>query len=121
MKTERTSNLPLFHTHVIGSLPRPRLVLDLIARRDEMDSTEYKRAMDAMVMFAIQLQEQAGLDVISDGEWRRTQYIQEYLNRVGGFDKCRLCRGCTVPGSEYRSCDQIRASQPVPDCDPLLA
>jgi len=54
-----------------------------------MDAAEYKRAMDAMVMFAIQLQEQAGLDVISDGEWRRTQYIQEYLNRVGGFDKCR--------------------------------
>ena len=89
MKTERTSSLPLFHTHPIGSLPRPKVVLDLIARRDEMDAADYQRAMDSMVLFAIQIQEQAGLDVISDGEWRRTQYIQEYLNRVGGFEKCR--------------------------------
>jgi 5-methyltetrahydropteroyltriglutamate--homocysteine methyltransferase len=35
------------------------------------------------------LQEQAGIDVISDGEWRRTHYIGEFLSRVGGFEKCR--------------------------------
>ena len=42
-----------------------------------------------MVLFAIRLQEQAGLDVVSDGEWRRSHYIREFLDRVGGFERCR--------------------------------
>jgi len=36
MRTERTSRLPLFYTHVIGSLPRPQAVRDLLAQRAEM-------------------------------------------------------------------------------------
>jgi 5-methyltetrahydropteroyltriglutamate--homocysteine methyltransferase len=42
--------------------------------------------MDDMVRFAIRLQEEAGLDVISDGEWRRVQYVDEFLDRIGGFE-----------------------------------
>src|SRR5262245_31664274 len=48
-----------------------------------------RRVLDDLVRFAIRLQEQAGLDVVSDGEWRRTQYIREFLGRVGGFERCR--------------------------------
>ena len=36
MKTDRTRKLPPFFTQVIGSLPRPKLVLDLLARQAEM-------------------------------------------------------------------------------------
>ena len=70
MRTDRTKALPPFFTQVIGSLPRPKLVRDLVDRRDSMPVDEYNRVMDDMVIFAIRLQEQAGLDVISDGEWR---------------------------------------------------
>ncbi len=70
MQTERTKKLPRFYTHVIGSLPRPKLVRDLLARRSETPRERFVQVMDEMVMFAIRLQEQAGLDVISDGEWR---------------------------------------------------
>jgi len=89
MKTERTARLPLFHTHVIGSLPRPGMVLDLLDRRDTMPAGDFKAVMDDLVAFAIRLQEQAGLDVVSDGEWRRVQYINEFLHRIGGFEKSR--------------------------------
>ncbi|GMU20388.1 MAG: hypothetical protein AMXMBFR13_04850 [Phycisphaerae bacterium] len=89
MKTARTSRLPLFYTHGIGSLPRPKLVLDLLAHRDQMNPDRFNAIMDEMVTFAIRLQEQAGLDVVSDGEWRRVQYIREFLQRIGGFEKCR--------------------------------
>ncbi len=84
MKTARIAQLPAVYTHGIGSLPRPQMVRDLLARpgRDP-------HALDDCVRFAIRLQEQAGLDVISDGEWRRTQYIREFLTRVGGFERCR--------------------------------
>ena len=86
MKTPRTIQLPRFYTHGIGSLPRPRFVRDLLAKRGQED---VQRELDDCVRFAIRLQEQAGLDVVSDGEWRRSQYIREFLERVGGFERCR--------------------------------
>ena len=89
MKTERTKKLPPFFTQVIGSLPRPKMVLDLINSRDRINSERFKKVMDEAVIFAIRLQEQAGVDVISDGEWRRVHYIKEFLNRVGGFKPVR--------------------------------
>ena len=89
MKTERTTTLPPFHTQTIGSLPRPQVVRDLIAKKDQMSSDRYQDSMATMVRFAIRLQEEAGLDVITDGEWRRTHYIHELFDRVGGFEQCR--------------------------------
>lgn len=89
MKTARTLQLPQFYTHGIGSLPRPQVVRDLLASKGDMSSDAFARTLDDLVVFAIRVQEQAGLDVISDGEWRRSQYIREFLDRVGGFERCR--------------------------------
>lgn len=89
MKTPRTAKLPLFYTHPIGSLPRPQMVVDLLLKRAEVSPERFARVMDEYVTFAIRLQEQAGLDVVSDGEWRRIQYIREFLHRIGGFEKVR--------------------------------
>jgi 5-methyltetrahydropteroyltriglutamate--homocysteine methyltransferase len=89
MKTDRTKQLPLLYTHGIGSLPRPQVVRDLSARKREMSADAFSHTLDDLVVFAIRLKEQAGLDVISDGEWRRSQYIREFLDRVGGFERCR--------------------------------
>src|SRR5262245_19894647 len=89
MITDRTSQLPPFFTQVIGSLPRPKVVQDLLAQRASMPQPRFKQLLDEVVVFAIRLQEQAGIDVISDGEWRRTHYIGEFLSRIGGFEKFR--------------------------------
>ncbi len=86
MKTDRTRKLPLFYTHVIGSLPRPLLVLDVLERGSRAE------IMDELVLFAIRLQEEAGLEVVSDGEWRRRHYTDEFLLRVGGFTRVREFR-----------------------------
>ena len=85
MITDRTSKLPPFFTQVIGSLPRPKRVRHLVMSHSVHSSKEIFELMNDVVIFAIRLQEQAGLDVISDGEWRRVQYVNEFLNRVGGF------------------------------------
>src|ERR1041384_1972133 len=89
MRTERTRKLPSFFTQVIGSLPRPKLVQGLLERRNSIPATRFQYVLDDMVRFAIHLQEQAGIDVISDGEWRRTHYVGEFLARVGGFERVR--------------------------------
>ena len=89
MRTDKTRRLPEFFTQVIGSLPRPKLVLDLHARRSQMPEKRFNAVLDEMVIFAIRLQEEAGLDVISDGEWRRIHYTGEFLDRIGGFENVR--------------------------------
>jgi 5-methyltetrahydropteroyltriglutamate--homocysteine methyltransferase len=80
-------NLPLFPTSVIGSLPRPAWLLDLLQEHlaGRLPPGHWERACDQAVPFAVALQEAAGLDVVSDGEWRREGYFQVFYERVEGF------------------------------------
>ncbi len=61
----------LFPASVVGSLPRPLFVQDVILHGGD----PFSPIMDKAVLYAIALQEQAGLDIISDGEWRRKSYV----------------------------------------------
>ena len=83
------TNHILFPTSVIGSLPRPRWALDLLLRHQDgaIDDQALDRAMDKAVAFAIGLQEAAGLDTISDGEWRRIGYFEVFAQMVEGFQR----------------------------------
>jgi methionine synthase II (cobalamin-independent) len=58
----------LFPTSVVGSLPRPLFVLDLINGRPPLAREEYEQLMQAAVRYAVALQEHAGLDVLTDGD-----------------------------------------------------
>jgi methionine synthase II (cobalamin-independent) len=75
------------HTDVVGSLLRPPELLrareDLAAGR--ITQAEFKRIEDAAVDQAIALQEEAGLDVITDGEMRRLSFQSQLPEAVAGF------------------------------------
>ena len=75
--------LPLFPTSVVGSMPRPAFVRDLLDRPEGDPARQ--RAMDAAVAYVIALQEAAGIDVVSDGEWRRRSYIGVIAEIMHGF------------------------------------
>ena len=70
----------LFPTSVIGSLPRPKWVLDLLIAHQNgaIDADALDEALDKAVPYAIGLQEAAGIDIISDGEWRRIGYFEVF-------------------------------------------
>jgi len=76
----------LFPTSVIGSLPRPQFVKDLIADDCPIQGDEYRRLMGNAVRAAVALQEMAGLDVITDGEWWRKSYIGVIAELAHGFE-----------------------------------
>src|ERR1700680_5009146 len=80
-------NLPLFPTTVIGSLPRPAWLLDVLQEylAGHIPRSEWDQACDRAVPFAVALQETAGIDVVTDGEWRREGYFQVFYERVHGF------------------------------------
>lgn len=79
----------LFPTSVIGSLPRPQFVKDLIAGDSPLDDAQYRRLMGNAIRAAVALQETAGLDVISDGEWWRKSYIGVIAELAHGFELSR--------------------------------
>src|SRR5947199_1930287 len=79
----------LFPTSVIGSLPRPQFVKDLIADDCSIQGDEYRRLMGNAIRAAVALQEAAGLDVVTDGEWWRKSYIGVIAELAQGFELSR--------------------------------
>jgi 5-methyltetrahydropteroyltriglutamate--homocysteine methyltransferase len=75
--------LPLFPASIVGSIPRPLVVRELI-EKPEWDETD-RRTMDSSIRFVIAMQERAGLDVVNDGEWRRRSYIGVIAELAHGF------------------------------------
>jgi 5-methyltetrahydropteroyltriglutamate--homocysteine methyltransferase len=80
------SKPPLFSTSVVGSLPRPAFVLDLINNRPPLPPERYEREMQAAVRYAVAMQEHAGLDVVTDGEWWRKSYLGVIAELAHGFE-----------------------------------
>ena len=90
--------LPLFPTSLVGSYPQPEWLIDrakLAGRfpprvrarelwRVEADHLPQAQA-DATVV-AIKAQEDAGLDVITDGEMRRESYSNHFATALEGLD-----------------------------------
>ena len=72
---------------VVGSLLRPPELLEARKQREagELSPAEFKRAEDAAVDAALRLQEEAGIDVVTDGEMRRLSFQSQLTEAVDGF------------------------------------
>jgi len=79
-------------TDVVGSLLRPPELLVARERRErgELTPAEFKRIEDAAVDAALRLQEEAGLDVVTDGEMRRLSFQSQMTEAVDGFGEWSL-------------------------------
>jgi len=77
---------------VVGSLLRPPGLLDARERfeRGELAPADFKRVEDAAVDDALRLQEEAGLDVVTDGEMRRLSFQSQMTEAVDGFGEWDL-------------------------------
>ena len=75
-------------THV-GSLPRPAQVVDVLFaqdRGDERDPALVEEVLQQGVNEVVRLQQDAGLDVVSDGEMSKISYATYIKHRLTGFD-----------------------------------
>ncbi|BBO33297.1 cobalamin-independent methionine synthase II family protein [Lacipirellula parvula] len=79
----------LFPTSVVGSMPRPEYVKDLISDGFTGSPGDYHRWMEGAVRSVVALQECAGLDVVTDGEWWRKSYIGVIAELAHGFELSR--------------------------------
>ena len=72
---------------VVGSLLRPPELLEARKQREagELTPAEFKRVEDSAVDAALRLQEDAGIDVVTDGEMRRLSFQSQLTEAVDGF------------------------------------
>ncbi|MGB0631923.1 MAG: 5-methyltetrahydropteroyltriglutamate--homocysteine S-methyltransferase [Alphaproteobacteria bacterium] len=80
-------SLKTMRTDQVGSLLRPRAVIDaFVARgRNAIDDDELSRIQDEAIRDVVAKQEAAGLGVVSDGEFRRLNW-QVSFSAVDGWD-----------------------------------
>ena len=67
-------------------MPRPAFVKELISPETQHPPEEYERLMASAIRYVVALQEAAGLDVVTDGEWRRKSYIGVIAELAHGFE-----------------------------------
>ncbi len=92
----------LIPTTVMGSFPQPawlidpeRLLADSVARVRasevwRVDPEYLAEAIQAATLMAISDQEDAGVDIITDGEVGRESYFNHFANSLGGVDQERI-------------------------------
>jgi 5-methyltetrahydropteroyltriglutamate--homocysteine methyltransferase len=87
----------LLPTSLVGSYPQPEWLIDRVklskqvprVRIDDLwlvASDKLERAQDDATLLAIRDQEQAGLDIVTDGEQRRESYSNRFATALDGID-----------------------------------
>ena len=81
------NDLKTIRTDVVGSLLRPAALKDARTRFDDgqISADDLRKLEDDAVRNAVLLQEDAGLDVVSDGEMRRLNFQDSFGAAVEGL------------------------------------
>lgn len=78
---------PPFRADHIGSLLRPRALRDAFRRHAAggLDDAEFRRVQDEAIREVVKLQEDCGLEVATDGEFRRISYWEKFVRLTEGL------------------------------------
>ena len=119
---------PLFLTTLVGSYPQPDWLLDRAklashapprVREQELWRVAppwLEQAQDDATLIAIQAQERAGLDILTDGEIRRESYSNRFATALAGVDLDHpgsMLTRSGLPDTVPRVTGKIRRKHPV--------
>lgn len=95
---------PPFRADVVGSYLRPDYLHAARAQyaRGEIDHDELKRVEDKAISELVAKQKAAGLQVITDGEFRRSWWHLDFMWGLNGVEKAALSHGYNFAGTETR-------------------
>ncbi|MDB5683840.1 MAG: 5-methyltetrahydropteroyltriglutamate--homocysteine S-methyltransferase [Sphingomonas bacterium] len=84
-----TSTRPPFRADHVGSLLRPRYLLEAREqlKRGEIQADRLREIEDKAVLEIIALQEDVGLLAVTDGEARRGSWHMDYIYQIGGIEE----------------------------------
>jgi 5-methyltetrahydropteroyltriglutamate--homocysteine methyltransferase len=99
----------MLETSIVGSLPKPSWLAEPGLRAPwRLHGDQLRAAQDEAVRQAIREQEEAGLDIVTDGELRRRHYIGAFLDGLTGIDSDRMGKKRTRGGRYADSMDVPR-------------
>ena len=86
------NQLPLFPVTVVGSWPRPPWLLEALRSRQagKTSFAEFTEVADKAVLEALRYQEEAGVDIVSDGEQRRDNFYSFVVEKLDGVELMSL-------------------------------
>jgi len=78
----------LFPTTIAGSLPKPEWLAEpnMLWAPWKSKGEELARAKRDATMLAVKLQEDAGVDIVTEGEQARQHFVHGFLEKVEGID-----------------------------------
>lgn len=74
----------VFRADHVGSFLRPSQLLQ--ARQNGLPNDEVSRLEDQFILDVLRKQQEIGLDVLTDGEFRRRNFMSDFVEAVTGFD-----------------------------------
>jgi 5-methyltetrahydropteroyltriglutamate--homocysteine methyltransferase len=87
---DRKTKMPetLFPTTIAGSLPKPAWLAapNRLWAPWRLEGEELATAKDDATLLALKLQEDAGIDIVGDGEQARQHFVHGFLEQVEGID-----------------------------------
>jgi len=116
-----TKGHPPFRADHVGSLLRPPALRQAFRRHatGEMGDAEFDRLQDKCIRDVVALQTEVGLQVVTDGEFRRGSYWGRFVERVEGFEiktasfKFRNDQGHEVEFTAPYANSAIKRKQPL--------
>jgi 5-methyltetrahydropteroyltriglutamate--homocysteine methyltransferase len=107
--------VPVCRADHIGSLLRPKPLRDAYkaAAAGRMAAADFDAMLDDSIRAAIRMQEEAGLDVVTDGEFRRRSWFAGFVDAVDGLEH---------RDTEFKFMDggEAQLSVPVPHTSGLI-
>lgn len=96
------SNLPLFPTSLVGSLPRPRWLIQVLRDREAgiIPDIEWQMLAEHAARDAVHDQNESGLDIVTDGEHRRDGFLSFVVERWYGVRRMPLAERLRTIGEE---------------------
>jgi 5-methyltetrahydropteroyltriglutamate--homocysteine methyltransferase len=96
---------PPYRADHVGSLLRPPALRDARAayRDGRLSAEALRQSEDAAILAALDLQRQAGVDVYTDGEYRRGAFTGDFKDSVEGFTTIPIPQRWHGPEGEYEA------------------
>jgi 5-methyltetrahydropteroyltriglutamate--homocysteine methyltransferase len=98
-------NKPPFRADVVGSLLRTARLKEARGKRDkgEINAAQLKEVEDREIETIIKKQKEVGLQVATDGEFRRSFWHFDFFGMLDGVETCELDHGIQFHGVQSRA------------------
>ena len=83
---------PLFPVTVVGSWPRSTTLIQALRKKQsgDMSSDDFAAVADQEVIAALRSQEDAGVDILTDGEQRRDNFYSFAVDKLSGMELMKV-------------------------------